>query len=270
MHNEVQRIGYTLFYQNNGQPEKQNWYAESIPQQFTENSPITCQILKYRNICIFLCFLEVLSGFLGLTLFFFRRNFLYLIVNMLVIISASIGLFASIRLTQWLLVPYIFFTIVFPGALLIYQLLMIFISNDVFMSKDHISEKMLIAVFSLPYFYDFICGIYAILLFSALNKHYEVREKDQVAILEDFEVPLFAREIGEEERIMKERLESTRRDLNCIICMTRKLEIALNPCFHFILCCECKDNLEKSSRRIHLCCPLCRKEIKSYERIYLP
>ena len=270
MFNEIERIGYSLFIQNEDPQATQDWYEENIPEEYKDNRPKSREVLKYRNICIMLCLLEIISGFTGLTLFFFRRNFLYIVVNVLVIIAANLGLTASINLLRFLLLPYIFITIVFPGTLFLYELLIILVTKDSFVSGKHISEKLLIAIFSIPYCFDFICGIYAIFLVIAMTEHKEEVKKREMANFIENELPLIEPSDKLDDRIVQERIKSTRNDLNCIICMDRRIEFALNPCSHFILCKQCKEVLEKSNHWYKLRCPVCRQTIKKFERIIMP
>jgi hypothetical protein len=53
-------------------------------------------------------------------------------------------------------------------------------------------------------------------------------------------------------------------DLKCVICMHRGREVALCPCWHFCCCCSCFNRLVESDPR----CPICRKEIEYYQRVY--
>ena len=51
-------------------------------------------------------------------------------------------------------------------------------------------------------------------------------------------------------------------DIMCVICMERKRQFLLRPCNHYCVCNTCKSTLQNK-------CPLCRKLIRSYEKIYI-
>ena len=51
-------------------------------------------------------------------------------------------------------------------------------------------------------------------------------------------------------------------DILCVICMERKRQYLLRPCNHYCVCNVCKSTLQNK-------CPLCRKLIRSYEKIYI-
>ena len=51
-------------------------------------------------------------------------------------------------------------------------------------------------------------------------------------------------------------------DIMCVICMERKRQYLLRPCNHYCVCNTCKSTLQNK-------CPLCRKHIRSYEKIYI-
>lgn len=54
----------------------------------------------------------------------------------------------------------------------------------------------------------------------------------------------------------------------CGICMSKKAEIAFIPCGHLTTCLDCADNLKKGHKHDRNC-PLCRKPIKDFLRVYL-
>lgn len=50
-------------------------------------------------------------------------------------------------------------------------------------------------------------------------------------------------------------------DILCVICMERKRQYLLRPCNHYCVCNKCKSTLQNK-------CPLCRKLIRNYEKIF--
>lgn len=61
-------------------------------------------------------------------------------------------------------------------------------------------------------------------------------------------------------RIVKQQISGD--DIMCVICMERKRQYLLRPCNHYCVCNMCKSTLQNK-------CPLCRKLIRSYEKIYI-
>ena len=51
-------------------------------------------------------------------------------------------------------------------------------------------------------------------------------------------------------------------DALCVVCMERKRQYLLKPCNHYCVCNACKSTLQNK-------CPLCRKVIQKYEKIYI-
>lgn len=60
--------------------------------------------------------------------------------------------------------------------------------------------------------------------------------------------------------VVKQQLSGD--DIMCVICMERKRQFLLRPCNHYCVCNTCKSTLQNK-------CPLCRKLIRNYEKIYI-
>ena len=60
--------------------------------------------------------------------------------------------------------------------------------------------------------------------------------------------------------VVKQQLSGD--DGMCVICMERKRQFLLRPCNHFCVCNTCKSTLQNK-------CPLCRKLIQNYEKIFI-
>lgn len=60
---------------------------------------------------------------------------------------------------------------------------------------------------------------------------------------------------------------------NCLICMDNIKTIAVIPCYHLIYCQKCYDiqnaNYANSNYNRLLSCPICRKNISSYQKIFV-
>lgn len=61
-------------------------------------------------------------------------------------------------------------------------------------------------------------------------------------------------------KVVKQQISGD--DILCVICMERKRQYLLRPCNHYCVCNTCKSTLQNK-------CPLCRKLIRSYEKIYI-
>ena len=61
-------------------------------------------------------------------------------------------------------------------------------------------------------------------------------------------------------QVVKQQLSGD--EIMCVICMERKRQFLLRPCNHYCVCNTCKSTLQNK-------CPLCRKLIRNYEKIYI-
>ena len=53
----------------------------------------------------------------------------------------------------------------------------------------------------------------------------------------------------------------------CVICLDRKADIPIIPCNHLAICSEdAAPNLWKDTKK----CPVCRGDIKSFSKVFLP
>ena len=62
---------------------------------------------------------------------------------------------------------------------------------------------------------------------------------------------------------------NTNARLRCIICLENEIIYSLQPCSHLGLCHSCAQILQSRSPGEELC-PLCRRHIEGYQRIFLP
>lgn len=53
---------------------------------------------------------------------------------------------------------------------------------------------------------------------------------------------------------------------DCVICLENPRDTLLKPCLHFVLCGTCARSLLQASQKE---CPMCRKQIRDTERIYM-
>lgn len=57
------------------------------------------------------------------------------------------------------------------------------------------------------------------------------------------------------------------RRLPCIICMDNEITYSLQPCSHLGVCESCKAQLQAQTQQ-H--CPICRRAVRHYQRVFLP
>jgi len=60
---------------------------------------------------------------------------------------------------------------------------------------------------------------------------------------------------------MEMEIQRINMELECVVCMDKRVEMACIPCGHLVLC-------EKCSVLVKSVCPTCRQHIKSFLRIY--
>ena len=59
-------------------------------------------------------------------------------------------------------------------------------------------------------------------------------------------------------------IEASENDTECIICMSNKRQIVLNPCGHYNMCLGCTDKIINDTNK----CPVCQKEIITAIKIF--
>lgn len=65
--------------------------------------------------------------------------------------------------------------------------------------------------------------------------------------------------ISEEE---EEEEETASDGLECVVCLQRPRTYASTPCFHLCVCATCM-------QRVHAC-PVCRRPVRAFQRVFLP
>lgn len=57
--------------------------------------------------------------------------------------------------------------------------------------------------------------------------------------------------------------------LRCVVCLTAEKDVVFTPCMHVACCSDCAKGPTGEKKPIRKC-PMCRKRIKRFQRIYIP
>lgn len=104
--------------------------------------------------------------------------------------------------------------------------------------------------------------------------------RDKIAFLEEHTGLSRVKELQQENEQMREKL----RDANasaasavssatmtgmkprCVVCMDRDVRLVVTPCWHAVLCKECRDELMRKPGPLQ--CPVCKSDVRTYNDIY--
>lgn len=150
-------------------------------------------------------------------------------------------------------------------------------------------------IFSLPYLFDLICGLYAMLMLSKMVTFNKVMKdmwhNEEIArgLVSNEVIYLFNLGYWKVNRkiwswdswsyifwedIKKFVVSIIQMKLNliirgeCVICMEHTREIIIKPCNDILLCTACSDKLKNSNMWMSLNCPKCRSKITGFEKCY--
>lgn len=212
-------------------------------------------ILLGRNNLIYLTACQVISSFIGMLFFLYRRSIIYIWINIFTLILAFCGLYGSITITSVFLLIHCVLTVSVGGAFFLFQVVNDFITDDSsYGDKKRTSDHILLFIFSLPYLYDVFTGGYNYYWMKSLSE-----EGEEQLINTDNKIEMKNYPIAEESKVL-----DTRKDELCLLCMTNQKNIAFEPCGHVACCESCvKDIFCKTN------CPICRGEIKNCIKIYI-
>ena len=94
-----------------------------------------------------------------------------------------------------------------------------------------------------------------------LEKKLEMQKRTATTLERKFnEVQKRLSNVEKRPHVIKQQLSGD--GMMCVICMERKRQFLLRPCNHYCVCNTCKSTLQNK-------CPLCRKLITNYEKIYI-
>ena len=209
-------------------------------------------ILLGRNTLIYLTGCQVISSFIGMLFFLYRRSIIYIWINIFTLILAFCGLYGSITITSIFLLTHCVLTVSIGGAFFLFQVVNDFITDDSsYGDEKRTSDHVLLFIFSLPYVYDVFTGVYNYFWMKSLSE--EAEEPKEQLINTDNKIEMNNYTIVKESR-----------DELCVLCMMNKKNIAFEPCGHVACCESCAKDIFGRTK-----CPICRGEIKNCIKIYI-
>lgn len=229
------------------QKERSHWYIDSICtfiQPLIENfqdlelAQLRDDMLRRRDIAIPACMLEVFVALISTCLYFLRRTFVVVLLNVVIITLALIGLVGAIQCRRSFIFLHAVVTCGLLASSIVFTLL-----EFAFTSKSDatgLPDGVVLILFILPYSLDLACSVMNLRLGLALES---LLERD----------PFSAEKL-------QTVIESA--DGTCCICMVAASNSAFFPCGHKCCCSDCAQKMH--GRR----CPICRVSVRSSMRIY--
>ena len=156
------------------------YYKNEVPEKFLKNIHISESILLIRQKLIWLTFLEIFSAIFGFSYYFLRRSMIYIVANTIALILALIGIFSVVKVNELGLLFYTLLTTSLPGTFFLYQIMELFLVKS---HSDHnsLNDNYLLLIFSLPYIYDFIVGVYCFIFIYRVSKFNDSLKKIRIA-----------------------------------------------------------------------------------------
>lgn len=214
------------------------------------------EFITKRNSLIYLTACQIISSIIGMLFYVIRKNFVYILINILTLILAFCGLYGSLQINPVFLFIHSALTISFGGGFFVFQLLSDLITADTsYGDEKRTSDHILLFIFSMPYLYDLGVGIYNYLWLRALSKLNADNNKENLL---------------ENKIEMNNILESNSTDNSdsntiCICCMKNQRETTFNPCGHVCCCMLCSIKIFQRDKK----CPLCRKDCQNFIKLYM-
>ena len=221
------------------------------------------QIKQKRNNLIYLSGLQVLSSIIGMFYMVLRRSYIYLVINLLTILLAFSGFYGAVRMHYLYLIIHCIFTVSLTGGFFFYQFVDFFLVSDTTNGDTRrSSDSVILLIFSLPYLFDFIVGIYCYFFLKSVSKENEVLKGDHEKLKEEID------EINN--KVSFDQITDKIKNINseiCVICMVNRRNTAFNPCGHYLSCEECSNELFNKYIFAKPTCPICRKVCQSFIKV---
>lgn len=270
----IKKEGLAIFLVNDKSDEKISYhYNEYIPIKYFNHESISHSILRLRNILIYMTFFEILSSIWGLSYYFIRRSPIYIYTNVFAFFLSLIGILSVINVNEVGLIIYTILTTSLPGSFFVFQLVELFTLEHK-NTHNSLNDNVMMMIFSLPYIYDFIVGIfcfvliYRIAIFNDAMRQINQAEKKVSYDRVNNEVEEIKKIDINYERILLQRNNGLNR-IECIVCLENQRNIILIPCKHLVMCSECYDKYTLHLYMHHAKCPVCRTRIENMEKVYL-
>jgi len=218
------------------------WNRQHLPESLREK----------RNVALILFILQIFCALAGFVSYNFRKNRIYWVANGFNVLLAFGGLLGAVKMRFNLVCVHAFATTSILGAFFAYQVLeAIFQRHGDDGNTLRMSERMILLWLTIPYFLDFLIGLYSIYWTNIFNNEIEKREKP-----------------GQDELRELDNLKTLASTQNaCVICMNKEKDATFYKCGHRCACYECA----KEYVRTHWPspkCPICRAKIEDVMRIY--
>jgi len=258
------QIALAAFFNDNlnNNPDSVNILFEDfiLSKKFSRYS---IALKKRRNYLIYLTFCQIFASLIGMFYMVIRRSYLYLIVNLITLLLAFCGVFGAIKLHYLALIIHCILTTSLTGGFFFYQFIDLFLSSDHYDSdKKRASDSVVMFIFSMPYLFDFICGVFCYYFLKAVVAENSLIKGDHEKLKEEVD------EINN--KVSKDEVENHFKNVNeeiCVICMINKRDGVFNPCGHFLCCHVCSFELFNKYNFAKPRCPICRKECQSFVKI---
>jgi hypothetical protein len=257
---QISIAAFFNYNQREDQTEKVLFEEFILTDRFNKFSNL---IKRKRNILIYLCCVQIIASLIGMLYMVVRRSYVYLVINLLTLALAFCGLFGSIRMHYLALIIHCLLTVSLPGGFFLYQAVDLFLSNEsTDMNTKKASDTLVLFIFSLPYVFDLICGLYCYFFLKSLSKELVNLKGDHEKLKE--EIDEINNKISNEE--MQNHFKNISNEI-CVICMINKRNTAFSPCGHYLCCNDCSTELFSKYIFAKPLCPICRKECQSYIKV---
>jgi len=257
--NRKEKISLMAFY-GEVQHETKILFEEYILSRNFEKYPQKIKTL--RNYLVYLTIIQVLCGIFSMFYILIRRSYVYLVVNLIALSLGFCGAYGSIRIHQITLLMHCLFSISIAGGFFFYQIFeFIFINDTSYGNSNRMNDKTLLLLFSVPYLYDCITGIFNYYFLNQISRINSESIKHEESIKMEF---IEMKKVIKNEEIEKYIFSVDSK--KCILCVDKERDTIINPCGHIVGCYECMEKILISRYSIlsQAKCPICRKNIESY------
>ena len=251
-----QKIGIAAFFHNfKSEPIDLLFEEYIIDNRFKNYSQ---DIKKNRNILVYLTFFQILSSIIGMLYIVIRRSFIYVFINLLTLLLSLCGIYGSIKIEVKFLIIHCILTISITSGFFMYQLFDLFFAEDTsYGDKRRINDNLILLIFSIPYLYDMITGIYNYIFIKKLSE-IKIAEKD--LLQEELE------QVGNKytDNDIDNHINKIDRNI-CVVCMDKDRNTVMNPCGHVLCCEDCSKHIFRNVPR----CPICKKKLSNYTKLII-
>jgi hypothetical protein len=259
------QLGILAFFRDE-QSEKLLYEEMILNKKFLEFPE---EIKLHRHILIYMTFFQIFSSIIGMFYIIFRRSILYFFINILAISLAICGVNGALQVNQIHLMIHCVFTTSIIGAFFVYQVLELFLVRDTsYGVKNRMNDNVLLFLFSLPYLYDFSVGVYNYMFLKKLSEYIKLQKRSKELLL-DVEKDIINLKKQFSNKDVDTHLKSCPQKM-CIICIDNERDTIMNPCGHVVCCYNCTEKVfsDKNVQNNNAKCPICRKKIQSFKKLF--